>query len=212
VQSGGEVDAALWRRGHVALIEITTSRILDAAVHSGDRAAIRAAVRRTFVERTSTGETPYREAVLQLARDVEALLAGAIPGVQCALPPQRIYPVVIALDKRVRAPGLWRYLDAEFRQALAPATRSFVAALAVLSFEDLEEVDQAVRDGIDAVRGSPGGFLKLLRRWDLDRGPVAPAWWQYMGIINPKFHRNELLVKEAEALRSEIEAKFVDKD
>jgi len=207
----GEIDAAVCFKRHLALVEITTSRIGDPAANSGDTNVLRQALKRTFVGRERLGQEPYREAVLQLARDIDSVLTDRVS--QIPLPNtdiQRLYPIMIATDKRVRTPGVWQLLDAELREALKAEHATKVAALVVLSVEDLEEMDQAVRDRPLAMAGSPPGVFKLLRRWDFDRG-VAPSWWQFIQPLYPSYRRNSFLDDEAKGFGSEIEDKFWDK-
>jgi hypothetical protein len=207
----GEIDAAIRHKGHVALVEITSSPIPDAAVHSGAFDELKKGLKHAFVERPQAGKPPYKEAVAQLARDIHALFAGEVPGLASASDLLRVYPVVIALDKKIRTPGVWRYLDAELRAALSADQQVKVAALAVLALEDLEEVDQAVRERAGAIRGTPPGFLRLLRRWDIDRGPVAPSWWQYVDLCYPTFRRNQILATEGRKISESLKSRFVDK-
>jgi hypothetical protein len=207
----GEIDGVMWHKGHVALFEITSARIGESVANAGDPVRLRSALKTAFVSRFRPGQEPYREVVLQLVRDITAVLSGQVN--QLPLSPdrvQRIYPVVLAEDKRVKTPGVWPYLDAELRAALPPEHASRVSALAVLSIDDLEEVDEAIRERPRAVRGTPPGLLKLLSRWDIGRG-AAPSWWQFMQGHYPQYRRNRILDHEAKQLRLEIEDLFWDK-
>src|SRR5688572_31785968 len=116
----------MWFKSHMALVEITTSRIGDVAAASGGADVLRTALKRAFVSRVKGGKN-CPEGVLQLARDIEAVCsdrAGELTRQRTI--PQRIYPILVATDKRVRTPGVWQYLNRELQGALNPERRARV--------------------------------------------------------------------------------------
>ncbi|HAM45122.1 MAG TPA: hypothetical protein DCM67_08915 [Propionibacteriaceae bacterium] len=173
-----ELDAAIWFKGHVALVEVSSSGLSDEAGNSGDWTKLKTGLQQTFVQSTRPGKPPKAEAIMQLARDVRALLDGTlaehIPIRPDAL--TRVYPVLVATDRRLRVPGAWYYLNAKLQEATGPTLAS---ALVPLNVEDVEEVEQLLNYRGAEFRGTPPGILRVLRRWDVDRGS-GPSWWQFM--------------------------------
>lgn len=202
---GGELDAAIWFKGHVALVEITSSPLSDDAAYSGDSEKFRAGLHQAFVQSTRLGKAPKAEAVFQLARDLNALMAGKLSK---AIPVhvQRIYPVVIALDRRLRTPGAWYYPNRELQCALADLT-SISSALVPLNLEDVEGLEQLLHDRRSEFGGTPPGFLRILRRWDTDRG-VCPSWWQFMEWLAGDIRPNQHLMEESARWQGEIHSHF----
>lgn len=205
----GEIDAVMWNKGRIAVIEITTSRIQDEAANSGFPEPLRAGLIRAFVGRDDRRGREVKEVVRQLGRDIIALHAGQVQQVPIPVDQvQRIYPVAVCLDDRVRTPGVWRVLDAHLKDSIGAPEAARTAALVAISFEDLEEIDEAVRSNIKAVRGTPRGFLKLLCKWDVERGPVAPTWWQFMSLLYPQYMRNTILDAELKRQREVVKGRF----
>jgi hypothetical protein len=202
----GELDAAIWFKGHVAIVEITSSSMRDVVAFSGDWTRFRQGLHQAFVQSTRPGKPLYAEAVLQLARDAKAMIEGTLKDQVPARNIQRIYPVMIALDRKLRVPGAWHYLDEELKKALGDVS-SRCSALIPLNLEDLEELEQLIQDRGDEFRGTPSGLLRVLRRWDVDRG-VAPSWWQFMEYVAGQTKRNRFLVEESERWREDIKAHF----
>jgi hypothetical protein len=204
-----EMDAAMWFKGHVALFEITCSSLRDADAHSLDPDRLRSAVSRSFVEANSSGKTKL-EAVGQLARDVTSATSGGMQQSNPVLPTklQRVYPVMIAADRRTRTPGLWHQLGSELSTRIG-ASGAPCSALAVLGIEDLDHAEQLTADNLSVFRGTPPGLLRLLRRWDLERGPVAPSWWQFVDVLGLRARPNQVLAAESRRWLEETRPRFV---
>jgi hypothetical protein len=204
--NGGELDAAIWFKGHVALIEITTSTMSEVNAFSGDWQKFRSALHQTFVESTRPGKPPYKEAVLQLSRDVKMLVDGSLSEQIPIKSVQRAYPVLIALDRKLRVPGAWHYLNEQLITDLGDAAK-VSCALAPLNLEDVEELEQLMHDRRKEFGGTPPGLLRILRRWDTDRG-VAPSWWQFMNYLAGNTRVSRHLVAESAAWKEEIKKHF----
>jgi hypothetical protein len=183
-----QIDAAMWFKGHVALFEISAAMLTDAAAHGGHGDKLAAGLTQILVRSTALTGTTKDEAVAQVARDSKAVLSGEL-GAQIPVENiQRVYPVVIAIDRRVRTPPLRFWFDAVFEGELAGfSDRSRVAALAVWGLEDLEIMEQLARDEAHCLKGTPRGPLRLLRDWELLRdklpktGRRAGAWRHFVG-------------------------------
>lgn len=202
----GQLDAAIWFKGHIALIEITSSSLTDDAAYSGDSDKFKAGLHQTFVQSTRPGKAPKAEAVLQLARDVKALMEGKLSKEIPVRDVQRVYPVMIALDRRLRTPGAWHYPNHELRRALADHSPT-ASALVPLNLEDVEELEQLMHDRRSEFGGTPPGFLGILRRWDTDRG-ICPSWWQFMEWLAGDVRPNRHLTEEAARWNDEIRLHF----
>jgi hypothetical protein len=203
---GGELDAAIWFKGHVALVEITSGSLSDVAAYSGDSEKFRAGLHQAFVQSTRPGKAPKAEAVLQLARDAKALMEGKLSKEIPVQNVQRVYPVMIALDRRLRTPGAWHYPDRELRNELAGLT-STASALVPLNLEDVEELEQLLHDRRSEFGGTPPGFMRILRRWDTDRG-ICPSWWQFLKWLAGDVHLNRHLAEESARWKDEIRSHF----
>ena len=199
----GEVDGVMWMKGHVAVIEVTSSSLREADGTSADWEVLRDGLRRAFVENPGSGKKPpYKEAVLQLVRDVRLILNRIIAD---AVPIQnlhRVYPVMISTDRRTRTPGVIRFLQDEFASRLDPKERQMVAGLAVLGLEDLETLETLVQTRKE-LQKTPRGPLKVLRRWDIDRGE-APSWWQFIDVIYGPVPANVELKNEFNKFRESV--------
>jgi hypothetical protein len=121
-------------------------------------------------------------------------------------PIKRIYPVLISLDRTLRTPGAWHFLQKELEADLGDLAER-CSALVPLTIIDLEMAEQLLHDRAGDWRGTPAGFLRLCRRWDIDRG-VAPSWWQFFKYVAPQAAAPRRLLAEAAAWRREIEAVF----
>jgi hypothetical protein len=208
-----QIDAAMWFKGHVALFEISAGMVPDAAAHTGDPKKLRDALFRTLV-RSESGGKPKDEAIGQVARDVKALLVGELKDHIPVQPVTRVYPVVVAIDARVRVPGLRFWFDKMFLDQMADAPESSrVAALAVLSLEDLETVEQLIREHHPSLRGTPRGLIRLLRDWELVRGKLpksgvrASSWYQFVREI-AEAGVNDRLKAEADRWWAEMKQIF----
>jgi hypothetical protein len=181
---GKQIDAAMWLKGHVALFEISAGMMTDAAAHSGDPARLREGIYQTLV-RSKSGGKDKDEAVGQMGRDVRALLAGDLKEAIKVANVTAVYPVVIAIDRRVRVPGLRFWFDKVFADELLGVTDARVGPLAVLELEDLETAEPFIRTDPPVLRGTPRGLIRLLRLWGLTRdklrsGIRASTWFQFM--------------------------------
>ena len=203
---GGEVDAAMWFKGHVALFEITSSSLSEAAGNMGDWEVLRSGLHRAFVESRRPGKPPNREAILQLAADIKALEGGHLRSDIPVDQVTRVYPVLLCVDRRARTPGVWPYLDSELRKAI-PDVKLPVAAVAPLGMEDLESLDELLRDRHGEFNKTPRGLLKVLRKWDVGRS-VAGAWWQFEEVEFGNVPLNSYLVEAAAQWREEIPTHF----
>lgn len=211
-----QIDAAMWFKGHVALFEISAGMMTDSAAHSGDQAKLHKGLFQTLVRSNIDGKEK-NEAVGQVARDVKALIAGELKQHIPVETVTRVYPVVVAIDRRVRVPGLRFWFDQIFVDEIADMLdRSRVGAIAVLDLEDLETAEQLIREDHPALRGTPRGLVRLLRRWDLTRnrlpqsGDRASAWYQFVREIGEP-SVNERLKAESDRWWGEIKEIFKDK-
>jgi len=209
----GQVDAAMWFKGHVVLFEISAGMVTDAAAHSGDPEALRDGLYRTLVRSTRDGKDKD-EALAQVSRDIKALLAGHLKEHLDVGEVIRVYPVVIAIDRRVRVPGLRFWFDKMFNTEVAGMlSRWRVGALAVLTLEALEEVEQMVRDQHPALKGDPPGLIRLVRQWDIVREDLprqqirAGAWQHFMWEFSPP-KSNQRLQAEADKWWAEVKEIF----
>lgn len=173
-----EIDGILRCKGHIGLIEISASSLREAEATSGDPAKLGSALTRVLVEAPSRrGDGIKNEAVGQLVRDVRLLLSGNIPQIG-SIQPTRIYPIVVAADRRISTPGVVRFLQHALVNRLTEVERLVVAPLAVWGLDDVEIIEGLVAGGFD-LHGTPRGPLKLLRKWDLAGGRF-PSWWQFI--------------------------------
>lgn len=210
-----QVDAAMWFKGHVALFEISAAMLTDAAAHGGDAQQLGAGLTQILVRSKSAGGTTKDEAIAQVVRDAKALLGGKL---QAEIPLDavtRVYPVVIAIDRRVRTPPLRFWFDAAFETETSGfADRNRLAPLAVWGLEDLETIEQLVRNGDPCLKGTPRGILRLLRNWELLRdklpktGKRAAAWKHFVGHQIPAPAINERLKVEADRWWNEVKEIF----
>lgn len=179
----GEIDSLIWSGDRLAVIEICSGFMANAPKMSGDHGRLRDELRRRYVEHANADGSVDREAVAQIARDVEWLLERrrAADGQPFPLRGiQTIHPVVVAADRAARTHGVWRYLDSELRQRLPGAMPWTVAPLAVLGLEDLEWIEQAARDRHPRLQGVVPPVLQTLLWWQFDVRRY-PAYWQLLG-------------------------------
>lgn len=175
---GAEVDAAMWANRHVAVFEITTSSLRETEETSANWKTVRDGLLRAFVENPKGKKGPHPEAVTQLVRDVSLVLDGKLEMLGRPNKISRVYPVMIATDRRARTPGVVNFLQAEFQKMLPSAVQSRCAALAVLGLEDVEDAEALTLARLGLRIGQVRGLLQMLRKWDVDRGP-GPSWWQF---------------------------------
>jgi hypothetical protein len=209
VETGeGEVDAVISVNDHVALIEITSSSLREAETTSADWKLLRSGLIRGFVENTANKKGPYKEAVLQLVRDVRVLLEGKLPSVPKPKKIHRIYPVMVCADRRLRTPGVVNFLQTEFRERLPKDHKPMTADLAVLGLEDVEELESILTATNSLQWGSVRGFLEILRKWDKDRGP-APSWWQFVEVMWGRQRANVALQQAFTKWREGVKDRFL---
>jgi len=204
----GEVDAVMSVNNQVAVVEITSSSLREAETTSADWELLRDGLMRGFVENPSGKRGPYKEAVLQLVRDVRVLLNGKLAAVPKPNKIQRIYPVMIGADRRLRTPGVVNFLQKEFRQRLPDDHRPLTADLAVLGLEDIEELESILTATKPLQLGSVRGFLEILRKWDKERGP-APSWWQFVEVMWGRQRPNATLQQAFMKWRQGIADRFL---
>jgi hypothetical protein len=176
----GEIDAVIVCKGHVAVVEITSSSLRDAEGTSTDWQRLRTGLQRTFVENATGKKGPYKV--------------------------HRVYPVMVTADRRTRTPGVLRFLQKQFSSLLTGDEAKSVAGLAVLHLEDVELLDEMVRTRTD-LGGTPRGVLKVLRRWDVDRGE-APSWWQFIEVVYGDVPANTEVENAAENWRASLPGVF----
>ena len=203
----GEIDALIWSGDRLGVVEICSGFMANAPKMSGDYTRLQNELRRRYVEHTNADGTVDREAVAQIARDVEWLLErrGVDDGQPLPLRGiQTIHPVVIAADRAARTHGIWRYLDAELRRRLPRNMPWQVAPLAVLGLEDLEWIEQAARDRHTRLQGVLPPVIQSLRWWQFDENRY-PAFWQLLadalGEGNPNARLRELFEERQRRMR-----------
>lgn len=202
--AAGEIDAVMWSKGQVAVFEITSSGPRAAEGTSVRWQDVRDGLRRAFVERPGTGK---KEAIFQLARDVRLVLNGGIQSGVSISNLQRIYPVMIGTDRSVRTVGVSPFLEEEFAAQLTADERQHVAGLAIWGLEDLETLESLLHTRADLRKHTPHDLLKVLRRWDLERGQ-APSWWQFVAAAYGAVAVNDELQEEFEAFRATLPTFF----
>ena len=214
---GGELDAVVWHCGHLAVVEVSGGFLPNAPKMSGDHEQLREALRRRYVEHIHPDGDVEHEAVFQLARDIEWLAeqrrANALGDVSLR-EVETIYPVLIAADRTVRTQGVWRYLDAELRQRLPDALPWRVAPLAVLGLEDLEWIQQAVRDRHPRLTQAIPGFLQVLVWWEFEVNRPGQhrhkAMWQLLGDALGEGAPNARLAATSETWLKRMKSLFVN--
>ena len=210
-----QIDAAMWFKGHVALFEISAAMLTDDAAHSGDAEHLADGLRKILVRSQNAAGKSKDEAIAQVARDARALLSGHLSDHLPVTSITRVYPVVIAIDRRVRTPPLRFWFDAAFESEMSGfSDRDRVAPLAVWGLEDLETIEQLARNLDQCLKGTPRGILRLLRDWELLRdrlpktGKRAAAWKHFVGHQIPAPPINDRLKSEADRWWSEVKDIF----
>jgi hypothetical protein len=127
----GQIDALLDLGPDVFVLEIKSSLLTETAKRSGDPAVLAADIERKFI-RNERGDP---KAVLQLARDAQAVLRG---DVRTAIRPLRVYPVLIADEPGCECLAFNAYLNERFQQEAVDLTR--VRPLTVMSVNECEEL------------------------------------------------------------------------
>ena len=210
-----QIDAVMWFKGHVALFEISAAMLTDVAAHSGEHERLAAGLAQILVRSKNADGKVKDEAIAQVVRDAKALLSGELGEEVSVEPITRVYPVVIAIDRRVRTPPLRYWFDEAFESELGTyADRARIAPLAVWGLEDLEAIEQLVRNADPSLKGTPRGVLRLLRTWELVRnklpktGKRAAAWKHFIGheVLAPAV--NERLKAEADKWWAEVKQLF----
>jgi hypothetical protein len=203
----GEIDSLIWSGDRLAVVEICSGFMANAPKMSGDHVRLRTELRRRYVEHVNADGSIDREAVAQIARDVEWLLERrrAHDGQPFPLRGiQTIHPVVVVADRTARTHGVWRYLDSELRQRLPGAMPWTVAPLAVLGLEDLEWIEQAAHDRHPRLQGVVPPVLQTLLWWQLDVRRY-PAYWQLLGDVlgepQPNARLRDLFQQRQERMR-----------
>lgn len=168
---GGELDALVWHGERLAVIEVSSGLLANAARMSGDHRALQNELARRYVEHVDRNGTVEREAISQLARDIHWLLerrrAGDFAPVALRTI-ETIHPVLVTADRAARTQGIWQFLDAELRRRLPDDLPWQVAPLALVGLEDLEWIEQAARDNHHRLQGGLPPLLQTLRWWEFD--------------------------------------------
>ena len=86
---------------------------------------------------------------------------------------ERIYPVMVCSDRRLRTPGVVNFLQGEFRQRLAPEHRPLTADLAVLGLEDVEELEEGAEETVWAFATK----IETLVETSLSSAAIAVTCW-----------------------------------
>ncbi len=128
--SGGQIDALLDFGSDVFVLEIKSSLLTEAAKRGGDLQILAADIERKFIK----NERGAPKAVLQLARAAQAVLRGEV---RTAIPPGRIYPVLITDEPGSECLGFNAYLNERFGKEV-DSTR--VRPLTVMSINECEEL------------------------------------------------------------------------
>jgi predicted component of type VI protein secretion system len=206
----GEIDALIWSRDRLAVVEVCSGFMANAPKMSGDYFRLRDELTRRYVERTNTDGSIDREAVAQIARDVEWLLTCRRADDGHPLPlrgVETIHPVVIASDRAARTHGLWRFLDSELRRRLPASMPWTVAPLAILGLEDLEWIEQAARDRHQRLQGVVPPVLQTLLWWQFDVSRY-PAFWQLLEDVLGEPQPNSRLRELFESRREQMQTRF----
>jgi hypothetical protein len=212
-----QIDAAMWFKGHVALFEISAAMLTDAAAHSGDPTQLRESLTQILVRSKRKNGEEKNEAIAQVARDVKALLAGELREQIPVDAVTHVYPVVIAIDRRMRTSGLRFWFDEAFASEVNDLKdRQLVAPLAVWTLEDLETIEEMVKQKDHALKGTPKGALRLLRIWEMTRekltklGRRAGGWTHLVGHEIPAPNVNQRLKEESDRWWNEVKEIFKD--
>jgi hypothetical protein len=205
----GEIDALVWREDRLAVVEICSGFMANAPKMSGDHAQLRRELCRRYVEHPNSDGDIDREAIAQIARDVDWLLSRRRSGGHPPIPLgeiQTIHPVIITADRAARTHGVWRLLDQELRRRLPGRQPWQVAPVAVLGLEDLEWIEQAAHDRHDRLTGTLPPVLQTLRWWEFDATRRYPAFWQLLqdafGEPKPNARLRELFERRTAQMRA----------
>lgn len=153
----------------------------------------------------------------QVAKDVREFMAGTFALDIPVNKVVRVYPVVIAIDRRVRTPPLSFWFEQRFNSELGQSVdKSRLGAVAVWALEDLETIEQLVRNGSASLQGTPRGPLRLLSMWHQRRNRLtatrkrAAAWHHFIESETDAPSENSRLRAESERWMSEIKGLFKD--
>jgi hypothetical protein len=128
--AGGEIDALLDLGSAVIVFEIKSSLLTEHAKRSGDTTAFAEDIQRKFIK-----DRGKPKALAQLARVATMIAQGAIV---TAMPPKRIFPVLITDEPSSASFGFNAYLNERFTTEIG--TIESVRPLTVMPIEEFEEV------------------------------------------------------------------------
>ncbi|MEQ1887283.1 MAG: hypothetical protein ABL967_19625 [Bryobacteraceae bacterium] len=185
--SGGQIDALLDFGNDVFVLEIKSSLLTEAAKRGGDLQTLAADIERKFIR----NERGAPKAVLQLARAAEAVLRGEL---RTAIPPRRIYPVLITDEPGSECLGFNAYLNERFVKEI-DSTR--VRPLTVMSINECEEL-------LPHSAANAFSWTELCEtRFD---GAEVAIWSVHQTIYDLRHarhvavHRNDFILKRFEAI------------
>ena len=128
--SGGQIDVLLDFGNDVFIVEVKSSLLTEAAKRGGDLQILAADIERKFI----SNENGSPKAVLQLARAAEAVIRGEV---RTAIPPDRIYTILITDEPASECLGFNAHLNERFITEVG-STR--VRPLTVMSINECEEL------------------------------------------------------------------------
>lgn len=206
---GGELDALMWGEDRLAVFEVSGGFLPHASRVSGQWNSLRDALRQRFVERQTTQGSEL-EAVGQLARDIRWITAARMSRMDTSVPLASfsvIHPVLIAADRTLRSQGIWKYLNQELRERLPDSMPWQVAPLVVAGLEDLEWIQEAIRQRHPRFLPSPPALIQVLLWWEFDHR-THPAFWQLLDDYLGEDLQNSRLAEVFGRWRHEIEDRF----
>jgi hypothetical protein len=127
----GQIDALLDFGTDVFVFEIKSSLLTEAAKRSGDPRVLAADVERKFIR----NERGAPKAVVQLARAAGSVVRGLV---RTAIPPRRIYPVLITDEPGCECLGFNAYLNERFQEEAVDLAG--VRPLTIMSINECEEL------------------------------------------------------------------------
>ncbi len=208
--AGGELDALMWGEDRLAVFEVSGGFLPHASRVSGQWNSLRDALRQRFVERQTTQGSEL-EAIGQLARDIQWMTEARISGRDISVPLASfsvIHPVLIAADRTLRTQGIWKYLNQELRERLPDSMPWQVAPVVVAGLEDLEWIQEAIRQRHPRFLPSPPALIQVLLWWEFDHR-THPAFWQLLDDYFREDLQNSRLAEVFGRWRHEIERRFV---
>ncbi len=205
----GELDALMWAGDRLALFEISGGFLPHASKVSGQWENLRGSLSQTFVER-QTAQRSTLEAVGQLARDIRWIASARMLRQDIGVPVRDfsvIHPVLVAADRTVRTQGIWAYLNQELRERLPESMPWQVAPLAVAGLEDLEWIQEAIKQRHPRFLPSPPALIQVLRWWEFDSRNHRALWQLLEDYLGEDLH-NSRLAEVFGRWRGEIERRF----